>query len=221
MRKTSKIALVLALIFAISMVSIASASAYDNIDASHQQEVYEYLKNWSYTEGQTTYSIDVDLIPESDLAEYYAADISSLDGLILKNLATTMQEDVNFTSSSITSCDREVSARGSSAIERTGGNQTYTAARNVTFTHNNMSVTRELVWSITLYYSTDSSGNFSSLNGSTYSLEPTNMTYSNLSRTVYTNYGSYAIVAYNVTFSTVAGYYVLDKTEILAHTFYA
>lgn len=203
------------------MVSIISVSAYDNKDTSHQQEVYEYLKNWTYTEGQTTYSINVDLIPEGDFEQYYASDVNCLDTLILSNLRASIQNDVSVISSSVVSHDNEISARNVALIERTGGNQTYTAARNVTFTYNNLSVTRELVWSITLYYSTDSTGNFSSLNGSTYSLDPSNMTYSGVTRTVYTNYGSYAIVAYNVTFSTTAGYYVLDKTETLSHTFYA
>lgn len=219
MKKYGKLALVLAIIFTINMVSIISVYAYDDIELSHQQRVYEYLKNWTYTDGLTTYSIDVDRIPEDELEQYYASEIKDLDSLILSNLNEAFR---NASSSSVASRDIEISMnRSPASIERTGGNQTYTAARNVVFTHNNLSVTCELVWSISLYYSTDTTGNFSSLNGSTYDLEPTNMTYSNVYRSVYTNYGSYAIVAYNVTFSTIAGYYVLDKTEILSHTFYA
>ena len=196
-KNKEKMSLLMALVFCLCLCMAIPVSADTTAEA------IAYLDNWSYTDGDTVYTINVNAMTDEELAPYIAANPSEWDSMILTQLGLAFDQLAN----TITPY----------TIHRYETDE----VQYVDFTFNNSVYTREYTWTMTADI-TSSDGEVISIGNTTCNIYcGANLSANNLTKVFAVNCTRYATVGYNVEFiATIATYFTASNYESLVHNFY-
>lgn len=211
LKKTFKaLAIILSLCVCSSTISLA--------DTANNQTVLNYLNNWSYIDGETTYTLDVSAMTPEELSVFFTANPDDIDSIIHDYLKTILAQQQNVAPSVLPCVNVKEQYRVLGTTTRSSGEQ-YELEE---FTYDGGSGTKEYTWEIKAAITSDGT-QVTSIGNTTCNINvvtKNTLTANNLTKTFALIVSTHASVCYSVKLTAQFGYVVASKWKSLVYNFY-